>query len=158
MPCVLLPIRAVRWSGGAVDQILEAAFLQMLVETPAPYLLEYFFEFGSRDRLVHETLAAREMAVVPGLVLKLRRNAVFPQRQVLRQVGLEHPLGAIQRSQVRPHLCLRRRLRHPPQRMELVGDDLAKAELLRHVDLRRQQRSEERRVGKECGSRRSSYH
>src|ERR1041384_6257241 len=119
-----------RWLlSGAVNQVFEGAFLQMFVETPALHLLEYFFEFGSRDRFVHETLAATEMAVVPGLVLKLRRNAVFPQRQVLRQIGLERPLGAVEGPQVSAHLGFRRGFRHPPQRMELVGDDFAKTQL-----------------------------
>src|SRR5207247_7684689 len=124
---------------GVVDELVERAFLEMLVETPAPDLLEYAFELLSGDRVADEALAAGEAAEVPFPVLELRRNAMPPQRQVPRQIGLERALGAVECAQVSAYLVFRCGFRHPPQRMELVGDDFAKAQLLRHVDLRRQQ-------------------
>src|SRR5256885_17151672 len=103
MPCVLLPIRAVRWSGGAVDQILEVAFLQVLVEAPALDLLEHAFELLAGDRLVDETLASGEAAVVPFLLLEFGWDAVPPQRQVLGEIRLERALGAVERAQIAAH-------------------------------------------------------
>src|SRR5438046_4779220 len=137
-------VRERRWSfvamefrseRGVIDELVERTFLEMLIEAPALDLLEHALELLAGDRLVDEALAAGEAAIVPFAVLEFGWDAVLPQREVLRQVGFERPLGAIQRSQVRAHLRLRRRLGHPPQRMELVGDALAKAELLRRADL-----------------------
>ena len=52
--------------------------------------------------------------------------------------GLERAFRPIKRAQITGHDLGRRALRHPPQRMERVLDDLAQAELLGHGDLRRQ--------------------
>src|SRR5215471_2372650 len=119
---------------GAVDQLLERTLLQMLVETPALHLLEYLVEFGPRDRLVYKALAPAEAAVVPLAVLEFGRHAVLPQRQIARQVGLERALGTVEGAKIPAHAVLRRGFRHPPERVELVRDDLPQPQLLGHVD------------------------
>src|SRR6266700_8094562 len=87
----------------AIDELVEGALPKVLVEAPALHLLEHAVEFLARDRLVDEALAARKAAEVPFPVLELGRDAVLPQRQVLRQIGLQRPLGAVERAQVRTH-------------------------------------------------------
>src|SRR5215831_3527539 len=123
---------------GAVDQLLERTLLQVLVEAPALHLLEYLVKFGARDRLVYKALAPAEAAVVPLAVLEFGGYAVLPQRQIARQVGLERALGAVQGAKVTTYAVPRRGVRHPPERVELVRDDLPQPQLLGHVDLRRQ--------------------
>src|SRR5437773_12423161 len=85
---------------GVVDELVEGAFLEMLIEAPALDLLEHAFELLAGDRLVDEALAAGEAAGVPFAVLEFGWDAVPPKRQVLRQVGLERPLGAIERAKI----------------------------------------------------------
>src|SRR5205085_12318768 len=113
---------------------------QVLIEVPALDLLERLVELGLWQRLVDEALAARELAEVPHAQAdEVWRNRLLPERQVLRQIGLQGLLGAIEAAEIRAHVLERRRLRHPPERVKLIGNDLAQAELARHVDLRRQQ-------------------
>src|SRR5207237_2191881 len=84
-------------SGRAVDELLEVLFLQVLVEVPALHLIERLVELALRDRLVHEALAARELAEVPGAVaLEVGRDAFLPQRQILRQIGLQRLLRPVE--------------------------------------------------------------
>ena len=66
-------------------------------------LRQHLVEFGSRDRLVDEALAATESPIVPFAVGKLGRNGDLPQMQVLRQVGPQRRLRAVQRTQVPAH-------------------------------------------------------
>src|SRR5204863_9904570 len=87
----------------------------------------------------YETFAASESAEVPFPVLKFRRDAVPPQRQVLWQIRLEYLLSTGKPSQVAVHGAFGGGFRNPPERFELVGNDLAQAEFSGHVDLRRQQ-------------------
>src|SRR5947207_15015333 len=123
----------------AIDELFEGALANVLVETPALHLLEHPVEFLARDGPVDEALAARKAAEIPFSILELGRDAVPPQRQVLRKIGLERPLGALERVEVAAHAVLRRRLGHPPQRAQLDGDDLAQAQLLRRLALLRQE-------------------
>ena len=71
--------------------------------------------------------------------LEVGRDAVLPERQVLRQVLVQRLLGAVEAAQIGAHVLERRVLGHPPERVELVRHDHAKPELSCHVDLRRQQ-------------------
>src|SRR6516164_297660 len=121
-------------------QMIEALVPEILVEPPALDLIEHLVEFRTRYRLIDETLAAAEFAEVPMVdVFELRRHRKLPQRQISGKIGVERSFGAIERAQIASHDVGRRMLRHPPQRMKSILDDLAQAELFGHRDLRRQQ-------------------
>src|SRR2546425_4398697 len=118
-----------------IDQLLVRPILGVLIQTPARHLREDLVELLPRNRLIDEALAAREPAEVPVMVFELRRDRELPQAQVLRQVGLERALGAIERTEIAADVLPGRRLGNPPEGVERVLHDLAQAELLRHADL-----------------------
>src|SRR5690606_644382 len=75
-----------RQAAQLIGEPIEAAILEIVVETPALHLSHQLVELGARDRLVDEALAAAELAVVPLLVRELGRIAVPPERQVFGRV------------------------------------------------------------------------
>src|SRR3954470_10136757 len=110
---------------GRVHEVLVGALSCVLVEPPALHLPEDLLHVLARERLVHEALAAAEAGEVPFAVLELRRHRVLPQRQVLRQVGLERALGAVQRTQIAAHRLRRHGGRRPPDGGGSVGGEAA---------------------------------
>src|SRR5262245_18029856 len=72
-----------------VDQMFEGAVFQMLVQPPPLNLTENAIELLTRDRLVNESFPAGEALEIPFFILKLCRNAMLPEVQVLRQICLE---------------------------------------------------------------------
>src|SRR5436190_24069445 len=122
-----------------IREIIVAAVVQILVQAPALDLIEHLVEFRARDGLVDEALAAAELAEVPGMVaLELGRHRQLPERQIFVEVLVHRLLRAVECAQIREHHARIGRLRHPPQGVKGVLDDLAQAELLGHRDLRRQ--------------------
>src|SRR5262245_4620176 len=77
-----------------IAQLLVAAVLEILVETPALDLIHHLLELRARDRLIDEALAAPELAEVPGvMVLEFRRDRELPQRQIFFEVRVHCLLG-----------------------------------------------------------------
>src|SRR5438046_3024278 len=78
----------------ALGDRFEGGLPAALLQPPALHLLGPPVEFLARGGPVDGALAARQAAEVPFSLLALGRGAVPPRRQVLRQIGLERPLGA----------------------------------------------------------------
>src|SRR6185295_11395537 len=86
-----------------------------------------------------EALPGAPALDAPRAIGELGRDALGPQRQVAREIGLDRLIGARQRREVAAQHVAIARLVHPPERVELAAEDLAQAELLGHVDLRVEQ-------------------
>src|SRR5579884_34525 len=100
-------------------QVIEAAVLEILIESPALDLIHHLVEFRSRNRLIHEALAAAEAGEIPCLqVLELGRHGKPPQRQIFFEIGVERRFGAVERAQIGGDDLRRRAVRHPPERMK----------------------------------------
>src|SRR5215467_14674742 len=121
------------------NKICELTILEMLIKSPTLDLSHHFFELGFRDRLVNEPFAARERAEIPNRCLEFGRYRQAPEWKIFRKLRLQRALGPIEGHEVSGQRMRRHIIRNPPQSMESVFDDRPHPELLRHVDLRRQQ-------------------